>query len=234
MNRISIIQHVPYETPGCIEDWINKKSYPYKIIKPYKGEPLPQISDFEWLIIMGGPMSVHDTDMFSWLAGEKIFIKNAVSSGKVVIGICLGAQLIAESLGSRVYRNEAREIGWFPVTRIPDKTDSGLLNKFDYSETVFHWHGETFEIPYGASHEFSSDACRNQGFIYGQKVLGLQFHVELTDPLLEGMISNGKDELLPGEYIQNAEQLLVGAVNIKKTVKLMFSILDEFDRQQLK
>lgn len=230
MKRICIIQHVPYETPGCIEYWIKNKSYRPEIIKIYSGEPLPAIENTDWLIVMGGPMSVHDTGIFPWLAGEKKFISRAIASGKIVIGICLGAQLVAEVLGGRVRRNEFREIGWYPVSRSGTGTGSKLTAMFADAETVFHWHGDTFEIPDGASHEFASEACRNQCFVYNEKVLALQFHIEVTGSLLEGMILNGKEELVAGKYIQESKELLDGAVNIKRNNDLMYSILDELDR----
>ncbi len=230
MKRISIIQHVQYETPGCIEIWIEQKSYQSKITKIYAGEHLPAAADIDWLIIMGGPMSVHDTEKYPWLPGEKRFIREAISTGKIVIGICLGAQLIAEALGGRVSKNDYREIGWYPVTKTGKSSGLSLAAMFNDTETVFHWHGETFEIPGGASHEFRSEACTNQCFVYKERVIGLQFHVEVTGHLLEEMIKNGKDELVTGEYVQSREQLLEGAVYIKRNNEIMFSILDELDK----
>lgn len=229
MKRINILQHVPYETPGCIEEWINKKSYECEITKIYEGGSLPSVSSIDWLVIMGGPMSVHDTDKFPWLVSEKKYIKEAIASNKVVVGICLGSQLIAEALGSRVYRNDLKEIGWFPVKKSGDKTESELLKSFNNTEIVFHWHGDTFEMPSGASREFLSDACRNQCFTYNKRVIALQFHVEVTEHLLKAMIQNGIDELIPGEYVQSAESLSNGTVHIKRNNDLMFSILDGLD-----
>ncbi len=230
MKRINIIQHVPYETPGCIEHWAEKKSYQIVLTKLYAGDRLPAIAGIDWLIIMGGPMSVHDTEYLPWLAGEKQYIKDAVSAGKIVLGICLGAQLIAEALGACVKKNRFREIGWYPVSRVSDSSALAITDRFNKAETVFHWHGETFEIPAGASHEFYSEACTNQCFIYNGRVVGLQFHVEVTEGLLDAIISNGEDELVPGEYVQIREKLLEGAVHIKRNNELMFSILDELDK----
>lgn len=230
MKSISIIQHVPYETPGCIEEWIKNKSYRHEITKIYAGDLLPGVADIDWLIVMGGPMSVHDTEEFSWLVQEKKFISDAISTGKTVIGICLGAQLIAEALGGRVSKNDHREIGWFPVSKTGKSSSSLLTAMFNDTETVFHWHGETFEIPEGALHVFKSDACRNQCFVYKENVIGLQFHVEVTGHLLEEMIKNGKDELVPGKHIQSVDQLRAGSAHIKRNNEIMFYILDELDR----
>jgi len=233
MKKILILQHVPYETPGCIENWINEKSYSYKITKLFNGETLPEVSGIDWLIVMGGPMSVNDTEKFPWLIDEKHFIREAAGKGKVVIGICLGSQLIAEVLGSRVYKNAEKEIGWFPVIKSSDRANSPLLKKFNNTETVFHWHGDTFDIPEGSLHTFTSRACRNQCFIYNERVLGLQFHVEVTEDLLESMLVNGLEEIVPAQYIQDVDSIRNGTSNIKRNNELMYSILDELDKLRI-
>lgn len=230
MKRIHILQHVPYETPGCIENWIKDKSYSYTVTELYNGDIFPEISDIDWLIVMGGPMSVHNLAEFPWLFNEKQFIRQAVNSGKVVIGICLGSQLIAEVLGSRVYKNSEKEIGWLPVSRSSEGVNSPLLSKFNDTETVFHWHGDTFEIPDGAIRLLTSGACMNQCFIYNERVLALQFHVEVTESLLDMMIMNGLEEIVPSNYIQNIDQVRQGISHIKRNNELMYSILDEFDK----
>lgn len=230
MKKIHILQHVPYETPGCIENWIKDKSYNYSVTELYNGDNFPEISDIDWLIVMGGPMSVHDMKEFPWLSHEKQFIRQAVNTGKVVIGICLGSQLIAEVLGGRVYKNSEKEIGWFPVSRRMDGVNTPLLNKFKDTETVFHWHGDTFELPEGAVHLLSSSACMNQCFIYNERVLALQFHIEATESLLESMIINGIEEIVPSHYIQSIDLIRNGISNIKRNNELMYSILDELDK----
>ncbi len=229
MKRIHILLHVPFETPGCIETWIREKGYIFSSTALYADEVLPDVNDIDWLVVMGGPMSVHDTAEFPWLVDEKRFINDAVTHGKVIIGICLGSQLIAEALGSRVYKNSVKEIGWFPVMKNSSGADSSLLRKFGDIETVFHWHGDTFDIPHGAVSVMSSDGCKNQCFIYNEKIIGLQFHVEVTADLLESMIVNGIDEVVPDKFIQDADQLRDGTRYIKKNNELMYSILDELD-----
>ncbi|PKL15897.1 MAG: amidotransferase [Spirochaetae bacterium HGW-Spirochaetae-5] len=229
MKRIHIFLHVPYETPGCIETWIKEKGYFCSSTELYAGEVIPDISEVDWLIVMGGPMSVHDTDIYPWLLEEKKFIEEAVTREKVIIGICLGSQLIAEVLGSSVYKNNFKEIGWLPVEKNPEIADLSLLKRFNEIETVFHWHGDTFSIPNGAVHGFSSEGCVNQCFIYNNRIIGLQFHVEVMETLLESMIENGIDELVPDKYIQDAALMRRGAHNIKRNNELMFSILDGMD-----
>lgn len=229
MKRIHFLLHVPYETPGCIEEWIRVMGYNYTSTALYADEVLPETENIDWLIIMGGPMSVHDIEEFPWLSDEKSFIKDAINQDKVVIGICLGSQLIAEVLGSKVYNNSFKEIGWFPVTKISKGDDLSLLRGFDKSETVFHWHGDTFDIPEGAVHGFTSEGCNNQCFIYNNKIIGLQFHVEVTESLLENMIINGNDEIIPDKYIQGMDQIREGGCSIKRNNELMLSILNAID-----
>ena len=111
--NIHCIQHVPFENPGSIGDWIKHKGYRLSTTRLYGGESLPDIDPIDWVIIMGGPMGIYDEDKYPWLKEEKVFIKNALDKGKVVIGICLGAQLIAGVLGAKIYKNRYREIGYF-------------------------------------------------------------------------------------------------------------------------
>jgi len=229
MKRIHVLQHMEFETPGCIMDWIKSKSYCCTVTELYADCEYPEISEIDWLIIMGGSMSVHDYEDFPWLAGEKKFIADAVRAGKIIIGICLGSQLIAEVLGSRVYKNIVKEIGWFPVKVFRSGYSSKLFKSFSDTETVFHWHGDTFDMPDGAHHLFTSEACINQCFIYNERVIGLQFHIEVTEELLEDMIAEGTGEIVSSQYIQNEAQLKAGASNIKRNNELMYSLLDELD-----
>jgi len=230
VKRIHILQHVPYETPGCIETWVKLRGYAYSSTAFYAGETLPDISDIDWLIVMGGPMSVHDITEFPWLAVEKKFITDAVTEKKAIIGVCLGAQLVAEVLGSRVYRNSFKEIGWFPVKRTSCEDKSDLLQMFNDSEIVFHWHGDTFDIPEGAVHMMTSDGCLNQCFIYNERVIGLQFHLEVTENLLQSMIVNGVEEITSDRYINDEEQLKMGSHYIERNNELMYSIMDKLDK----
>lgn len=206
--RIHYLQHVPFEGPGIIKNWVDTKNYLLTCTKFYESGILPDVNEIDWLIVMGGPMSVKDEDEYSWLIKEKTFIKKAIDSGKVVIGICLGAQLIADVLGAKIYRNDNKEIGWFPVKKVLNEAKPNLFSGLPEEFTAFHWHGETFDIPAGAVHLAYSEACRNQAFLYNNKVLGLQFHMEVTRDSVLGLIENCKDELVPGNYIQSAEQMV--------------------------
>lgn len=201
--RIHYLQHVPFEGLAYMASWMEEKQIPYSGTPLYQPHTLPDRSAFDGLIIMGGPMGVHDETKFPWLNAEMRFIEQAISDGKTVIGICLGAQLIAHVLGARVYRNSVKEIGWFPVQKraaAVSVIDSIWPDTFQ----AFHWHGETFDIPRDGIHFMKSDACENQGFIYQGNVIGLQFHLESTRKSIEDLMGNcGEDLDEKGPYIQD-------------------------------
>jgi GMP synthase-like glutamine amidotransferase len=203
--NIHYLKHVPFEGLGFMDNWVRNPEHKVTATKFYEDHKLPFVDICDMLIVMGGPMSVNDDHIYPWLKEEKKFIEKAISKGKKVVGICLGAQLIADVLGARVYPNKEKEIGWFPVKFMPE--NSTLLKDFPQTETVLHWHGETFELPQQSRHIAKSDACRNQGFTYKDHVVGLQFHMEMTPDSLNVMIENCKDELKQAAYVQNEEQI---------------------------
>ena len=186
--RIHYLQHVLFEGLGSIEKWIRVRRHHLKATILYQDEPLPAMDGIDWLIVMGGPMGVHDEDKFSWLASEKRIIEECIRQGNVVLGICLGAQLIADVLGARVYPNRYREIGWFPIELTESGKKSPLFGFLPERLSVFHWHGDTVDLPAGAVHIALSEACEHQAFVYDKRVLGLQFHMESTPEGVDGLI----------------------------------------------
>lgn len=217
--NIHYIQHVPFETPAYILTRCLHEGILLSSTHLYNGESLPVDHDYDCLVIMGGPMSVNEENIFTWLKDEKRFIAEAIQRGKPVLGICLGAQLIASVLGARVYRN-VKEIGWFPVHTTP-----GTGVPVPESFHTFHWHGETFDIPQGAVHLGSSDACPNQGFLYNRNVMALQFHLEVTEESIGSMISNCRDEMVPGPFVQDEKTIRSGMHHIPGTHAIMDRIL---------
>jgi GMP synthase-like glutamine amidotransferase len=199
-------QHVPFEGIGNIEPWLIAKGYEITSTQFYKNSQLPDYQKIDLLIIMGGPMSVNDEAKYPWLVAEKQFIRNCIEAGKSVLGICLGSQLIANAMGASVYRNHEKEIGWFPVKGIehPDP----LTFRFPYTFEVFHWHGDTFDLPKGAVRLARSETTENQAFQLGKSVVGIQFHPEATPALLQEMVSHGRSELVVSNYVQSEKDIL--------------------------
>ena len=155
-------------------------------------------------------MSANDDTRHPWLAAERRFIREAIEAGKAVLGICLGAQLIARAMGARVYANPEREIGWFPVQGLGDGSRDPAWAASGAETTVFHWHGDTFDLPRGAVHLARSAGCEHQAFRIGDRVIGLQFHLEVTPAAVSGMVSNCRAELTPSRYTQ-AESTILAA-----------------------
>jgi GMP synthase-like glutamine amidotransferase len=186
---------------------------------------LPDLEDFEALIVMGGPMGVADVTDYPWLPSEMDLIGRAISSGKKVLGICLGAQLIAAALGARVYRNRCREIGWWPVSAAENVTVSNLLPE---TFVPFHWHGETFELPEGANLLAYNTTCHNQAFTLGNQVIGLQFHLETTTKSARALIEHGGDDLDGTRFVQTAEQILAETDLFTRSNALMAHLLDRW------
>ncbi|MDO8724528.1 MAG: type 1 glutamine amidotransferase, partial [Candidatus Methanoperedens sp.] len=162
--RIHSLEHEPFEGLANIETWAKKKGHSITRTLLFNNEELPEISDFDWLFIMGGSMNIYEEDKYPWLKNEKSFIAQAIASKKIVLGVCLGSQLIADVLGGRVSRNKNKEIGWFPVQLTEESKDSSIFNAFPEKFIAFHWHGDTFKIPRGARRIAQSVGCLNQAF----------------------------------------------------------------------
>lgn len=184
--------------------WLRARDAEVTYTRFFENPGLPDLKNLDLIIAMGGPMSANDESGVSWLRPEKQFIRDAIERGVSVLGVCLGAQLIASALGCRVYRNPVKEIGWFPIEAIPS---TAAAFKFPSTCSVFHWHGETFDLPAGASLLAKSAACRNQAFQLERNVIGLQFHLEITPEGIRALLENCADELVPGPYIQSRPQL---------------------------
>jgi GMP synthase-like glutamine amidotransferase len=206
MIRIHYLQHVPFEGLGSIVDWIHQQGHGLSQTRLFTSDPLPDLDQIDWLIVMGGPMSIHDHSSNPWLLNEQRYIEQAILQGKIVLGICLGAQLIADVLGARVYPNREKEIGWFPVSRT--EQDNPITTGIPDQEPVFHWHSETFELPNGAIQLARNAICEQQAFAFKQRVIGLQFHLETTVASAQALIERCSDELLPAPFIQSAETML--------------------------
>ena len=224
--NVHCLKHVWFEGPGSIEDWADRTGHRFSVTRLYAGERLPDVDIVDCLVIMGGPMNVYETDRYPFLAREKRFIRQAVDRGKAVLGICLGAQLIADVMGANVFPNDHKEIGWFPLLRPPGHGLSPLGGLIQEGLEVLHWHGDTFDLPGGAVHLAASEACRHQAFAIGDRVIGLQFHMEMTADDLERIVDNCREELVTGKYIQSEAQILDGQNRFAANRRVMDRILD--------
>jgi len=211
------LQHVPFETPGILSDLLGQRGHSLQRIHLYRGDLLPSKKDFDGLVIMGGPMSIHDENEHPWLPEEKQLIAAAIRENKKVLGICLGAQLIAAVSGGQVYPNTHKEIGFWPVqwaeaairwtAAARQGTIQAGLRDLE-SRPLLHWHGETFDLPPGAILLASTGPCVNQAFRLGDHVLGLQFHPEVTPGIIRDMVTHEGHELIPAPYVQSAAAIL--------------------------
>lgn len=226
--KLHYLQHVRFESIGYIEQWAIDNKCIVAGTQLYKDAPLPVMNDFDVLVVMGGPMGVGDTDVYPWLDAEKKFIADAIENRKKVIGICLGAQLIADVLGAKVYRNVYPEIGFFDVGLASDIKNSIFFNGFPDSFKVFQWHSDTFEIPDKAIRIAGSEVCENQAFEYQDNVIALQFHLESTVDSIRQLICNCRSELVDSPYIHSEDQINKNMDLIKPTNSLMKKLLDDF------
>ena len=225
--KLHYIQHVAFEGLANIEQWAAGHGWDISGTHLYRMEKLPDPNGLDWLVVMGGPMNIYEEKEYPWLVAEKKFIREAIQKNKVVLGICLGAQLIADVLGGKVTRNRCKEIGWYPVTLRAEGRDSvpfrGLPDEF----MALHWHGDTFALPPGAAMLAESKACSAQAFSYnGGRVLGLQFHLESSVISVGALMENCSNELVDGEYIQNADVIMGHKEHFPTIHKTMLRMLE--------
>jgi GMP synthase-like glutamine amidotransferase len=227
--KIHYLQHVPFEAPGMIAEWAGKKGHAVEGTRLFDGQTPPAVGVYDWLVVMGGPMSIYDHQSHSWLEQEKRAIERAIERGKVVVGVCLGAQLVADALGAKVNPNASKEIGWFPVTLTAEAKDQALTNAIPHRFTAFHWHGDTFDLPDRAVHLATSEACANQMFVYDNRVLGLQFHLEMTERGISDLIENCRNEIAADRYIQSADAMLEGKSHLQGGYAVLDCLLDRLE-----
>lgn len=224
--RIHWFQHVPFEGLGSLESWARSRDAALSVTRWHAGEPAPDLDGLDWLVVMGGPMGVYDEAQHPWLAAEKEYLRQAIETGKPVLGVCLGAQLIACVLGAAVRRNPHREIGWFPVEWTAQTGPHPLAQALPPTFEAFHWHGDTFELPPGAVPLARSAACANQAFALGPGVVGLQFHLETTPASAAAMIAACPGDLVPGPFVQPAHELVREPARFDRLNSLYAGLLD--------
>jgi GMP synthase-like glutamine amidotransferase len=209
-KEILIFRYFPSEGPGYFARFLDRQGVSHHTIKIDEGESVPEsIDDIPGLVFMGGPMSVNDS--LPWIPKSLHLIRQAVAADVPVLGHCLGGQLLSKALGGHVRGNRAKEFGWLPVMAVESPLTSAWLDGLPPQFEVFHWHGETFSIPPGATHILKSRYCRNQAFVIG-KSLGLQCHIEMTPELVRTWARDGAAEIaraLPSAGVQRPAQMLI-------------------------
>jgi GMP synthase (glutamine-hydrolysing) len=193
---VLIIKNTASEGPGTIQDFLRDAPLTYFVRDLEAGESLPDLDDFSHLVIMGGPMAVYEMHRYPFLINEALLIDKAIKANKHVLGVCLGAQMIAHVLGARVYHGKQKEIGWYEVSLtdngIKDPCMSQLAVDGKNAAQVFQWHGDTFDLPRGAVRLASSSLYPNQAFRFSDNVYALQFHIEVTPSIVREWLKNEK------------------------------------------
>jgi GMP synthase (glutamine-hydrolysing) len=185
MRRLLVFQHVAHEILGTLDPLLRDHGFRIRYINFGRHpDAVPDLSAYHGLIVLGGPMNCDQVARHRHLAVEVAAIQAAVRDGKPVLGICLGSQLLARALGAPVVRHHTREIGWYDVTPTEEGHRDPLFRHFAGTEKIFQWHGDTFAIPRGAVHLATSAACAHQAFRFGHNAYGLQFHLEVDEPMI--------------------------------------------------
>lgn len=235
--KIHYFQHSPSEGLGEIAEWARRKGHSVTSTHFYRGERPPPLDDLDWLILMGGPMNIYEHRNHPWLVEEKQFLARSIAKGKTVLGICLGAQLIADTLGGKVFQNPEIEIGWFPVRFDPNATNPSPGGKaisafagIAADLIPLHWHGDTFSLPPGAVNVAESNGCRHQAFAAGERVVGLQFHLEVGPADVAAFLEGEPEDLGKGRFIQTKAEILAEATaHLPKAHAALESMLDALE-----
>jgi GMP synthase-like glutamine amidotransferase len=223
--RIHYLQHVPFEGPAAIADWAQARGHDLQGTRLDRGEPLPGLDDFDWLVVMGGPMGVGEQADYPWMAPEIGLIREAVQAKRRVLGVCLGAQFLASALGARVYPATYKEIGWFPVQSTSTQS-AGSFEGFPPELTPLNWHGDTFDLPIGAIPLAHGPDTINQAFQVGRRALGLQFHLEATPDSVASLVDHCAGEIGGGPWEMAAPEIRDCHERCARVRPILESVLD--------
>jgi len=224
--RIHYFQHADGEGPGEIANWAAANGHDLTGTHWYRGDAAPDPVDIDFLVIMGGGMNIYEHRNYPWLVTEKTSIAAVIAQGKPVLGICLGGQLIADVIGGKVYQNPEYEIGWFPIRMLEAARKNPFFAHFPEKVTVMHWHGDTFQLPPDATLLASSEACPSQAFVCGDRIVGLQFHIEVRPEDVRTFVCGETGPLPEGRHLQSFEQILAGDVHMQVVHPLLATLLD--------
>ncbi len=235
MNAL-ITKHVEIEGPGLIEYCLRQENISYQILNLKPGVHFPKLDDFTHIVILGGPMNVYEEGRFPFLREEDLFIKEAIQRGKTTLGICLGAQLIAKALGAKVFKSPVKEIGWYDVSLTQVGSQDPLFSNLPKTFTVFQWHEDTFEIPRSGKMIATSSSVPHQAFRYGEDTYGLQFHLEVTEEMIQDWMETYEEEFKcpqrPPPFSKN-EIMTETQIKIETYTKRGMKFLKAFFRQSI-
>lgn len=226
--NLHAICHAPFEGLSNISVWAKERGH--SVTESHLDQTVffPSHSHYDCLIIMGGPMGAYDEDVYPWLIDEKRFIDEAISKDKLIIGACLGSQILADVLGGRVYPQQEQEIGWFPVTLSAEGKNSPIFQGVPSSFTALHWHGDTFDLGKSCLHLAESECCKHQAFSYGKRVFGLQFHLELSETDAQALAEEDDLENKRGKYIQTPRDIFAAQETFIQANVVLYRVLDNF------
>ncbi len=208
--RVQIIQHSAADAPAAILPILDQLGHHVSITRLDRGDAMPEKVDHDVLMMFGGGTSLTSKEPPPWVEPEKNLIRRYVDRDRRVLGVCLGAQLIASALGAKVYRNREPEVGWHQVSKVDGADDTGVASSLPNRLTALHWHQDTFEIPPGATRLFQSPATRNQAFSIGDHVFGFQFHFEANERTVRAFVAISSLLQKEGRFVQSKEEILRG------------------------
>ena len=231
--KLHLLEHESnYFSETNITIWAKKKDYTITKTDVFNQEPFPHRDDFDWLMIMGGFQHIWQEEANRWLIAEKKFLDDTLRAGKIVLGICLGAQLLAEAFGGRAFTNKHPEIGWHEVSLNPEGKNSFLFKDVPDGFLTFHWHFDHFSLPAGCTCLASSEPTVNQAFIHNESsAVGLQFHPEYTCRMVKFYAGQYGHEWVPGPFVIGKADVLAQTEQIPDTYWLMEKLLDNMDRK---
>ena len=228
--QVLIIKHVEIEGPGLVEYCLDQKRISSQVLCLDSGVRLPKPQDFTHIVLLGGPMSVYEEDRYPFLKHEDLFIKEAIQRGKSILGICLGAQLMAKALGAKVFKAPVKEVGWYDVSLTRIGSRDPLFSDLPKTFPVFQWHEDTFEIPKAGKLVATSSPISHQAFRYGENAYGLQFHLEVTEEMITEWVETyaeekGGDQNSP---FSQAQVLTETAIKIEACTRRGIKFLENF------
>lgn len=224
--KIAYIQHVAYEDLGVIDVWAQERGFTLTAYKPFLGDALPAMHEFDWLIILGGPQSALDVDKIDYLQREVDFIQKAFIAEKPILGICLGAQLMGVARGGCAARSPEKEMGCFPIELTQDAKHDPIFNSFPEQFESLHWHSDMIGLPDDAVVLAKSAGCPHQVVRFAKNAYGLQCHLEFNQPRMQKLIDKAYHELTPSTYLQSKEQIL--QTNFSAVNQMMLQFLEKF------